>query len=274
MPDFRQLEEGPCSTGATDVSDVLSVKAGLSGQKGVELTGYLRVPVTGEYQFYLQTDSNEGSRAFVHLHDMQLIDADYAYTPGTQAASNAREGVSGDVQPNAVQTVKLTAGLHPIRIGYVGKAASSSLSLQWEGPETSGREPVPASAFSYEYVNPFNLEKTEETVGCAASGTGLTVQTHLPWTVSCDQPWVTVSPFPVPEPQCWILPWKQTGCKRSGKPLSPSYAAGSRGHSRCARKLLLPRQGTTSGSRTILRMGRRMSKWPRMPAPPETEFPI
>lgn len=194
VPDFRQLEEGPCSTGATDVSDVLSVKAGLSGQKGVELTGYLRVPVTGEYQFYLQTDSNEGSRAFVHLHDMQLIDADYAYTPGTQAASNAREGVSGDVQPNAVQTVKLTAGLHPIRIGYVGKAASSSLSLQWEGPETSGREPVPASAFSYEYVNPFNLEKTEETVGCAASGTGLTVQTHLPWTVSCDQPWVTVSP--------------------------------------------------------------------------------
>lgn len=194
VPDFRQLEEGPCSTGATDVSDVLSVKAGLSGQKGVELTGYLRVPVTGEYQFYLQTDSNEGSRAFVHLHDMQLIDADYAYTPGTQAASNAREGVSGDVQPNAVQAVKLTAGLHPIRIGYVGKAASSSLSLQWEGPETSGREPIPASAFSYEYVNPFNLEKTEETVGCAASGTGLTVQTHLPWTVSCDQPWVTVSP--------------------------------------------------------------------------------
>ena len=194
VPDFRQLEEGPCSTGATDVSDVLSVKAGFSGQKGVELTGYLRVPVTGEYQFYLQTDSNEGSRAFVHLHDMQLIDADYAYTPGTQAASNAREGVSGDVQPNAVQTVKLTAGLHPIRIGYVGKAASSSLSLQWEGPETSGREPIPASAFSYEYVNPFNLEKTEETVGCAASGTGLTVQTHLPWTVSCDQPWVTVSP--------------------------------------------------------------------------------
>ena len=55
---------------------------------------------------------------------------------------------------------------------------------------------------------------------------------------------------------------------------APWYAAGSRGHSRCARKLLLPRQGTTSGSRTILRMGRRMSKWPRMPAPPETEFPI
>lgn len=147
MPDFRQLEEGPCSTGATDVSDVLSVKAGLSGQKGVELTGYLRVPVTGEYQFYLQTDSNEGSRAFVHLHDMQLIDADYAYTPGTQAASNAREGVSGDVQPNAVQTVKLTAGLHPIRIGYVGKAASSSLPCNGRGRKPAAGNPFPPARF-------------------------------------------------------------------------------------------------------------------------------
>ena len=252
---------------------MLSVKAGLSGQKGVELTGYLRVPVTGEYQFYLQTDSNEGSRAFVHLHDMQLIDADYAYTPGTQAASNAREGVSGDVQPNAVQTVKLTAGLHPIRIGYVGKAASSSLSLQWEGPETSGREPIPASAFSYEYVNPFNLEKTEETVGCAASGTGLTVQTHLPWTVSCDQPWVTVSPVSGSGTSVLDIAVEANGLQTEREAVVTVVCGGEQ-RTFTLRQLLLPRQGTTSGSRTILRMGRRMSKWPRMPAPPETEFPI
>ncbi|MFR4436261.1 MAG: sulfatase-like hydrolase/transferase, partial [Akkermansia muciniphila] len=274
VPDFRQLEEGPCSTGATDVSDVLSVKAGLSGQKGVELTGYLRVPVTGEYQFYLQTDSNEGSRAFVHLHDMQLIDADYAYTPGTQAASNAREGVSGDVQPNAVQTVKLTAGLHPIRIGYVGKAASSSLSLQWEGPETSGREPVPASAFSYEYVNPFNLEKTEETVGCAASGTGLTVQTHLPWTVSCDQPWVTVSPVSGSGTSVLDIAVEANGLQTEREAVVTVVCGGEQRTFTLRQEAAPARQGTTSGSRTILRMGRRMSKWPRMPAPPETEFPI
>lgn len=194
VPDFRQLEEPPAATGATDTLDVLSVKAGSSGQKGVELTGYLTVPATGEYKFYLRTDSNAGSKAFVRLHDMQLIDADYAYTPGTEVSSNAREGVSSDVQPNAVQTVKLTAGVHPIRIGYVGNAASSSLSLQWEGPETNGKEAIPASAFSYEYVNPFNLSKTEETVGAAAAHTALTVQTQLPWTVSCSQDFVTVQP--------------------------------------------------------------------------------
>lgn len=194
VPDFRQLEEAPSATGATDALDVLNVKVGSSGGKGVALAGYLTVPATGEYKFYLRTDSNAGSKAFVHLHDMQLIDADYAYTPGTEASSNAREGVSSDVQPNAVQTVKLTAGVHPIRIGYVGNGAAPSLSLQWEGPETNGKEAIPASAFSYEYVNPFNLDKTEEVVGAAAVHTALTVQTQMPWTVSCDQPWVSVNP--------------------------------------------------------------------------------
>ena len=79
VPDFRQMEEAPSVTGAVSS---LSVNAGSAAQKGVELTGYLTVPVTGEYKFYLQTDSNAGSKAFVHLHGMQLIDADYAYTPG------------------------------------------------------------------------------------------------------------------------------------------------------------------------------------------------
>ena len=55
-----------------------------------------------------------------HLHGTQLIDADYAYTPGTEAHSNARQGSA--VTPNAVQAVRLAAGVHPIRIGYVGHA--------------------------------------------------------------------------------------------------------------------------------------------------------
>ena len=180
VPDFRQMEEAPSVTGAVSS---LSVNAGSAAQKGVELTGYLTVPVTGEYKFYLQTDSNAGSKAFVHLHGMQLIDADYAYTPGTEANSNARQG--SEVTPNAVQAVRLAAGVHPIRIGYVGHASGSALTMQWEGPGISKQE-IPASAFSYEYVNPVNIDKTEETVGFAAASTTLTVQTQLPWTASCD----------------------------------------------------------------------------------------
>lgn len=188
VPDFRQMEEAPSVTGSVTS---LNVNVGSAAQKGVELTGYLTVPVTGEYKFYLQTDSNAGSKAFVHLHDMQLIDADYAYTAGTEANSNARQG--SDVTSNAVQTVRLAAGVHPIRIGYVGRTSGSTLAMQWEGPGI-GRQEIPASSFSYEYVNPVNIDKTEETVGFAATSTTLTVQTQLPWTVSCDQAFVTVQP--------------------------------------------------------------------------------
>lgn len=188
VPDFRQLQEAPSSTGAVSTLDV---NAGTAARKGVELTGYLTVPTTGEYKFYLQTDSNTGSRAFVHLHDMQLIDADYVYTPGSEANSNAREGAA--VSPNATQTVKLEAGIHPIRIGYAGQTASSSISMQWEGPGI-GRQAIPASAFSYEYVNAFNIDKTQETSGFSATTTTLTVQTQLPWNVSCDQAWVLATP--------------------------------------------------------------------------------
>lgn len=195
VPDFRQLEEAPAATGATGSLNVLNVNAGPAGRKGVELSGYLTVPTTGEYKFYLRTDANAGSKAFVHLHDMQLIDADYAYTPGAEAVSNGREGVSSDVQPNAVQTVRLTAGVHPIRIGYVGNTASSSVALQWESAGAGiSKGAVPASAFSYEYVNPVNIDKTEETVESGAVHTALTVQTQLPWTAASDQPWATVHP--------------------------------------------------------------------------------
>lgn len=189
VPDFGQLEEAPASTGTVSATDLQGAPA---GAKGVELRGYLSVPVAGEYKFYLRTDANAGTKAFVRLHDMQLIDADYGYEPGTEANSNARQGT--DVNPAAVQPVKLEAGLHPIRIGYVGKGASSSLALQWEGPETGGKQTIPASAFSYEYVNPVNLDKTEETIGSGAATVTLQVQTALPWTASCDQSWAKVSP--------------------------------------------------------------------------------
>lgn len=146
VPDFRQLKEAPAASGRTET---LNVSVGPAAPKGVELTGYLNVPATGEYKFYLKTDANEGSKAFVHLHDMQLIDADYAYKPGDVADSSAREGVADDVSSGTEQTVRLTKGLHPIRIGYVGKGAGSSLRMQWEGPGIS-RGDIPSGAFSHD----------------------------------------------------------------------------------------------------------------------------
>ena len=194
VPDFRQME-APDATGKTAGVTVQTIPT--LARKGVELSGYLEVPEDGEYTFYLKTDAGEGSKAFVHLHGMQLVDADFTYVPGTEADSRAIDGVSEEViakaDKNALagQKVKLKAGLHPIRIGYVGNTAASSLSLEWEGTGTGGREAVPSTALAYEYVNPVSLDKTEEAAGSAATATTLTVQTQLPWTASCDQSWVT-----------------------------------------------------------------------------------
>ncbi|MCD8063538.1 PA14 domain-containing protein, partial [Akkermansia sp.] len=158
VPDFSQMGS-PGAMGRTAGVNV-QVKPSLA-QKGVELTGYLMVPKDGEYAFYLKTDAQEGSKAFVHLHEMQLIDADFNYSPGEEADSRAVQGVAEDVLEKAgpaalaAQTVKLKAGLHPIRIGYVGKTTSSSLSLQWESADAGlKKQDIPAKAFSCRYVKP------------------------------------------------------------------------------------------------------------------------
>lgn len=100
---------------------------------GLLFTGYLRVPAEGDYRFFLTTDTG----AFVRLHEAQLIDADYGYTAGGEAASGA---------------IRLKAGHHPIRIYYRhGSSPDHALALEWSGPGFA-RQPVPASAFFREGV--------------------------------------------------------------------------------------------------------------------------
>lgn len=72
---------------------------------------------------------------------MELIDADKTYEPGTEISSDL-----GDRK----NPVYLKAGLHPIRISYVGNAGPASrLTLKWEGPGLPKQE-IPASAFSHD----------------------------------------------------------------------------------------------------------------------------
>lgn len=138
VPDFRQLKK---QADAHGVGSAPFVNMGGPRKRGVELTGYVKVPVDGEYTFYLSTDANRGSKAFVRLHGMELIDADKTYEPGTEVSSDlgSREN-----------PVYLKAGFHPIRISYVGNAgAASRLVLKWEGPGLT-RQDIPASAFSHD----------------------------------------------------------------------------------------------------------------------------
>lgn len=138
VPDFRQLKKQPAAHG---VAPSPSVKMNGPRKRGVELTGYVKIPADGEYAFYLSTDANKGSKAFVRLHGMELIDADRTYEPGTEISSDL-----GDRK----NPVYLKAGLHPIRISYVGNAGPASrLVLKWEGPGLPKQE-IPASAFSHD----------------------------------------------------------------------------------------------------------------------------
>ncbi|UOG77454.1 sulfatase-like hydrolase/transferase (plasmid) [Hymenobacter tibetensis] len=78
----------------------------------VYYTGYLPVPADGVYEFSLTTTGN----AFVRLHEAALLDADFSYVAGTQLTQRA----------------PLQAGLHPLRIAYLGsKKRASYLTLQW-----------------------------------------------------------------------------------------------------------------------------------------------
>lgn len=138
VPDFRQLKKQPAAHGVVPSP---SVKMNGPRKRGVELTGYVKIPADGEYTFYLSTDANKGSKAFVRLHGMELIDADKTYEPGTEISSDL-----GDRK----NPVYLKAGLHPIRISYVGNAGPASrLVLKWEGPGLPKQE-IPASAFSHD----------------------------------------------------------------------------------------------------------------------------
>ena len=127
VPDFANMT--PAASGET-TGPTVSVRT-RDSDIGLAFEGYLNVPADGTYTFYLDTDT----AAFVRLHDIQLIDADFGYTAGGERSSGA---------------VPLKAGRHPIRIHYRhANAASHSLNLRWEGPGIP-RQLIPDANFFIE----------------------------------------------------------------------------------------------------------------------------
>lgn len=77
--------------------------------------GYIHVPATGHYTFYLKP----GSKALLKLHEAVVIDADHNYKKDTTYSVS----------------LHLKEGWHPVRL-YAAKPANAGqpeLSLQWEG---------------------------------------------------------------------------------------------------------------------------------------------
>ncbi|MES1249054.1 MAG: sulfatase-like hydrolase/transferase [Chitinophaga rupis] len=79
-------------------------------------SGYIVAPKDGEYSFYMSCDA----RAFLRIHDIQVIDADYGY--------------SGDLLRTG--TLMLSAGYHPFTLSYYRDEDKGEpfLKLDWSGP--------------------------------------------------------------------------------------------------------------------------------------------
>lgn len=130
VPDFTT--EPPAAKGVTTSLD-LSVRS-RDQAIGIIFEALLLAPVSGNYTFYLSTDTG----AFVRLHDTQLIDADFGYQAGSERSSGS---------------IPLAAGLHPIRIHYRHEDADSHfLNLQWQGPGIV-KQPVPDSCLFIDNVS-------------------------------------------------------------------------------------------------------------------------
>ena len=120
--DCQDLRIGGLRKGISLPQDFLSRR----GARGILIEGTVSVPENAEYVFTLQTDNAKGSKAFVHLYDIQLIDADKLYKPGTAARSYANVGTEN---PTGTRGIRLAAGTHKIRIEYVCSAAAQAPSL-------------------------------------------------------------------------------------------------------------------------------------------------
>jgi arylsulfatase A-like enzyme len=91
-------------------------------------TGYINAPADGEYNFIMSCDA----KAFLRIHDIQVIDEDYGY-PGNLL----RNG-----------NVFLKAGLHPFSLYYYHNEDKGPpfLKLDWSGPGIN-RQKIPRTVF-------------------------------------------------------------------------------------------------------------------------------
>ncbi|OAQ37881.1 hypothetical protein A5893_16855 [Pedobacter psychrophilus] len=95
----------------------------------VVFEGYINVPTDGQYTFYLST----GSKAFLRIHDISVIDEDFNYTAGEEKTA----------------VMKLKAGLHPIKLHHFklsNSTGTTQLKLSWS-TSGKGKEAIPETAF-------------------------------------------------------------------------------------------------------------------------------
>jgi hypothetical protein len=108
LPDFGQLK--PVKEG---VLPNISFSPRVEVEHfGFEFKGYIKVPADGVYRFY--TASDDGSR--LHIGEKLVVDNDKLH------GMSEKSGV-----------IALSAGFHPIRIGFFEKTGADDLTASFEG---------------------------------------------------------------------------------------------------------------------------------------------
>lgn len=113
LPNFEELT--PLETGLLTNIDLSPAK--VTDNFALMYEGYLNVESEGDYTFYLASD--DGSK--LYIGDREIVSNDGIH--------NADNEVSG--------TWCLETGYHPIRVEYFEASGGESLSVSYEGPETS-----------------------------------------------------------------------------------------------------------------------------------------
>lgn len=122
-----------------------------------EFSGYIDVPEDAkDWHFYLTLSDVPGTKAYIRMHNFQLVDADASYTPGRTATESAAANTVERVEAaTGKKGVPLKAGLHAITITVVqGESAPGKLLLEWNhGKLGSGactqRVVVPAGCYKH-----------------------------------------------------------------------------------------------------------------------------
>jgi uncharacterized sulfatase len=122
VPDLRRVPAD--ATGIVGALDTAAVP-GTDG--AVEFSGWLNVPMTGEYR--LLADSN--SRMFLRVHEAALIDADHRDSPD---------------QPLSA-AIQLEAGLHPVRLTTLLSGDTPEIELRWQWPDADESIAIPDEAW-------------------------------------------------------------------------------------------------------------------------------
>lgn len=152
VPEFSTLP-GAESAAKEVVADPAAVE--LPAGSVTEFSGYIEVPEGADnWRFFLTLSDVPGTKAYVKMHQFQLIDADANYTPGrTATVSSAANTVERVEEKTGNKGVPLKAGLHEVTITVVqGASAPGKLKLEWcYGPKEklSPRVVIPAARYKH-----------------------------------------------------------------------------------------------------------------------------